>query len=181
MLDFDSERYESLDGVFGTVRDTGSIEAGFGDQAEDGVLVLVPNPDADVADWWRSDLFDCRVRMWMGEVDADGITVSSATQLSDLLVDTAERVQGEGGEDLLSLELVGRGDKLFLTSTGNVCSDTYHQTVFPGELGFVNCTDLLGLLAWGAASPQRSAGGPSAPGGGYAPSYADYYATDLSA
>lgn len=171
-LDFASERYESSHVVFGTLREVAEIDAGFGDAAEDGTLALVPNPEATLTDWWRSDLFDCRIRTWMGDVDADGVTVSSATQLSDLLVDTAERVQGEGGEDLLILELVGRGDKLFLTNEGNVCSDTYHQTVFTGETGFVNCTDLRGFLAWGAAAPPRSGGLPgSSP---FAPGYNGY-------
>lgn len=163
LLDFASERYESLDEVFGALREVSGPEAGSGDQAEDGTLVLVPNPEADLGDWWRTDLFDCRIRTWLGEVDADGVTVSSATQEADLLVDTAERVQGEAGEDLLVLELVGRGDKLFLTNEGNVCSDTFHQTVYAGELGFENCTDLRGFIAWGAASPPRSAGGAGAP------------------
>lgn len=163
MLDFASERYESLHPVFGTVREGGDNEAGFGDQAEDGTLVLVPHAEASVGAWWRNDLFGCRIRAWMGEVDADGVTVSSATQISDLLVDTAERVQGEAGEDLLVLELVGRGDKLFLTNEGNVCSDTWHQSVYAGELGFQNCTDLRGFVAWGAANPPRSAGAASPP------------------
>lgn len=163
ILDYASERYEAQHAVFGTIAEADEIEASFGDSAEDGTLTLAPNPDAALADWWRADLADCRVRVWTGEVDADGVTVSSATQAADLLVDTVERVQQERGGELLRFELIGRGDKLFLKNEGNVVSDTYHQYVWPGELGCANCTDLVGYRAWGAATPARSAGGSTTP------------------
>jgi hypothetical protein len=123
----------------------------------------LPDPDATVSDWWREDLFDTRLRLWIGEVNADGYTVSSATLLADWLVDNVERVQGAGGQDLLSLSLMSRSEKLFLLNEGNVCSDRHHQTVFTGERGFENCTDLMGFVAWGTANPQRTAGGGAMP------------------
>ena len=167
ILDYASERYESWHAVFGSIHQTDELEAAFGDAAEYGQLVLAPNPEADGADWWRVDLEGCRLRGWIGELDADEVTVSSATQVHDLFVDAGERIQGEGGEDLLVLELVGRGDKLFLANEGNVCSDTFHQTVFSGETGFANCTDVRGFVAWGAESPARSAGGQTSIPGGF--------------
>jgi hypothetical protein len=165
MLDFDSERYESQDAVFGTIAEAAELEAAFGDAAEDGQLILAPNPEADLADWWREDLPGCRIRAWMGEVDADGVTVTNAEQLADWLVDTGERLQQEDGGDMLALELIGRPEKLFIINEGNVCSDRFHQTLFSGELGMSNCTDLQGFVAWGAASPTRS----TSSGGGLGP------------
>lgn len=159
-LDFNSERYESWHEVFGTISGLGELEASFGDATQDGELVFAPNPDAATTDWWRFDLAGCRVRLWLGEVDADNVTVTTAEQVDDLLVDTIERVQDEGG-DRLSLGMMGRAEKLFLINEGNVCSSRFHQTVFAGEEGFDNCTDVRGYVAWGTATPPRSAGGGS--------------------
>jgi len=165
MVDFGGERYEAEHAVFGVMAPPGAIEAGFGDVAEDGQLAFYPNPLAAVSDWWRFDLEGTRVRVWQGEIDADGITAINAKLLQDLQVDTAERARALGQEILL-LELIGRQERMFLTTEGNVCSDRFHQTVFAGEKGLANCTDLVGFVPWGAAAPPRgSIGGGSAPGG----------------
>lgn len=155
-LDYASERYEARHSVFGVLADAGGFEAGFGDAAEGAELVLSPDPDATLTDWWRTDLFDCRVRFWQGFLDADLVTVSTADLLGDFLVDNIIRDQGANGRDLLRLPLIGRPEKFFLKQEGNVCSERHHKTVFATEDGFNNCTNLKGFVAWGAQSPARS-------------------------
>lgn len=166
MLSFDGEIYEAEHPVFGSVVSLDGLEAGFSDLAEAGTLVLAPNGVAAVADWWGTSLETCRVRLWLGEVAADGFTVSSAKLLADWLVDVETRQQ-DAGEDRLELSLIGRAEKLFLRNEGNVCSTRFHQTVFPGERGFENCTDVQGNFAWGAESPPRSGGTYGGGGGGW--------------
>src|SRR5690606_25362476 len=87
-VDYDGERYDAWDAVFGCVHQADPLRSAFGDIAEQNTLVLAPNPDATLADWWRADLADCRVRIWQGSGAADHVTVSSAKQLADRLVDT---------------------------------------------------------------------------------------------
>lgn len=157
-LDYASERYDAQHAVFGSLAGTSEAEASFGDMAESAELMFAPNPDADPADWWRDDLFDCRVRFWQGELDADLVTVSNAELIGDFLVDNIIREQGPGGSDLLRLPLIGRPEKLFLKQEGNVCSERHHKSVWAGELGFNNCTDLQGFIAWGSAAPSRGEG-----------------------
>ena len=88
-----------------------------------------------------------------------------------VLVDTAGREQGEAS-DILTLEFMTVLERLFAINQGNVCSDTFHQTIFSGERGFENCTDNQSFFAWGTESPAGSGGGNSgspgsgAPGGG---------------
>lgn len=166
-VDHAAERYTSEDSVFGTVQGFEPVTTAFDDQAEGGTLVFAPPEDADVDDWWRDDLADSRVRLWLGELDSDGKTVTNATQLADWLADTAERTQGVG-QDLLSLDLIARTERLFQVNEGNVLSERHHTSVFSGELGLRHCTDLRGFVAWGAESPPRSAGasGGAAGGGG---------------
>lgn len=163
MIEYDSEAYSSYDSVFGSLQAPDAFEMAFGDMAEQATVVFAPNPDATVTDWFRSDLENCRVRAWLGELDSDGYTVSSAELMADLLVDTVERRQGAAGQDLLAVTLIGRTEKLFLIQEGNVCSERFHESVWTGENGFDNCTDLQGYVAWGTESPRRGVSG----GGGF--------------
>lgn len=177
-LDYDSERYTAEDAVFGALVSARPAEAAFGDAAEGGTLVFCPAPDATLTDWWREDLESTRVQAWLGEVDSDGKTVSSAEQLGDWLVDTVTREQEDEGSDLLTVELMGRAERLFLVNEGNVCSDRFHQSIYSGELGFVNCHDGPQTFAWGAAAPPgpatSGAGGVGGWNGGGALSPSDY-------
>ena len=166
MLSFAGEEYQAQHPVFGTVNSMGEAEAGFGDLAESGSLVLMPHPQATLSDWWRSDLFGSRMRLWVGEVGPDGYTVTSAKQVFVLLVDSYERRQGDKGSDLLAFEFIGRAEKLFLANEGNVCSSRFHQSVWAGERGFDNATDLQFFVAWGVAGPPRAVGGAGGGGSG---------------
>lgn len=159
---FGSETYQSEHAAFGAIFSLPSVATAFGDMAQGGKLVLAPNAGAALADWWRMDLFGTRMRLW--QVEVEGAAVTASELLLDWLVDTPERVQGPDGMDLLQLSLISNLERAFLVNEGNVCSDRHHQSLFPGELGFVNCTDVTGFVAWGTANPQRSAGGYSAPG-----------------
>lgn len=152
---FAAESYAALHPVFGAVQAFPEVSAGFGDAAEAGQLVLMPAPGATLTDWWRADLFGTRLRLWLGEVGSDLVSVSSATLLADWLVDNVTREQGPAGSNLLTLDLVSRSERLFLVNEGNVCSDRFHQTVYSGELGFKNCTDVQGYFAWGAVDSGR--------------------------
>lgn len=152
-VDFNGERYEAAHAVWGRVAQWPSLDASMDELAEAASVTLLPDAGATLSAWWRADVLDTRMRVWLGELQADGLTVNAATatQLADLLVDNAARAQGPDGSDALELDLTGRAERLFVIDEGNVCSDRFHQTVWPGELGFANCTDVQGQFAWGTA------------------------------
>lgn len=151
-VDFDGERYESRHPVWGQLTEWPDLEDALDELSEGATLTFRPDPAAAVADWWRLDLPGGRLRLWEGELASDMLTVTAATQLADLLVDDPGRTQSPDGGNLLDMELMGRGQRLFIINEGNVCSDRWHQSVWPGELGFVNCTDVPDNFAWGVAS-----------------------------
>lgn len=161
-----AEKYEAEHPVFGTLQGGDGLEAGFGDTTEGGTVTLAPNPEADEADWWRADLSGCRLRIWQGELDSDGKTATNVKQLADWLLDTVRRERGAAGGELLVLGTMGRPEKLFLKNEGNVCSQRFHQSVWTGEKGFNNCTDLESFFAWGAETPRGGGGGIPNYGGG---------------
>lgn len=164
------ETYSSQHATFGTLAEPDEYEAAFGDLAESASLRLIPHPDAALADWYSNELRDARVRIWLGELDTDQITVTDAEQAGDFLVDTVSRVFGADGSLVLELGLIGRAEKLFLINEGNVCSERFHKSVWSGEDGFNNALDTPVPVAWGIASPPQTSasfgnGGGSRGGG----------------
>lgn len=167
--DGETERYESEDPVFGSIMSPGEHEVGFGDRAERGVIGFAPPESAAMADWYGDHLLDARLRTWAGELGGDGKSVVDAVQLDDLLVDTYEQTIGAGGNRVLELGFISRGDKVFLRNEGNVASERFQKSLFPNEDGFNNCTDVPTTLAWGALAPSNGStvrgGGGARPGG----------------
>lgn len=154
VLKFAGETYEAAHPTFGSVKTIERIRAAKGDQAERGKILLIPNPAAPVSSWWRADLKYCRMRIWLAEIEADGVTASAEELLADWLVDQVTRIQSASG-DVLQLDMMSRTERIFLQDEGNVCSDTFHQGIWPGESGFVNCTDIQGYFAWGTLGSAR--------------------------
>jgi hypothetical protein len=160
---FASEKYESVHPIFGTLAEPDEFVAAFGDMAEAGTLALIPAPGA--TGWFNPNLRNSRVRFWLGELDSDGKTVISAELMADMLVDTIDRLIGADGSVTLELGLIGRAEKLFLINEGNVCSERFHKTVWAGENGFNNCTDVQQPIAWGVASAPSGTSGFGSGGG----------------
>jgi hypothetical protein len=165
LVTFSAESYGSEDAIFGTVVSANLPASSFDGSAETGELVLVPNGDAAESLWWRSGLEDTRIRFYNGEVEADGHTVIDPEIEADMLIDTVELRQN-GKENHLVLSLMSRANRLFYVNEGNVCSDRFHQTIWPGELGFRNCTDAQQYFAWGTSSPPSGGVGGGGSGGG---------------
>lgn len=158
--------FTSSDPDFGSVAAYDVFDTGVGDQVEGGTITFAPSGDASVASWWRTDLENTRLRIWVGEVDpADGVTLTNAEPVADWLVDTPNRDQGNG-QDLLTISFMTRQDRMFEVRQGNVCSDPFHQSIWPGERGFENSTDAPQFFAWGAEAPPAGSSGGGTYGDG---------------
>lgn len=166
---FGGEKYTGQDDVFGTIGAVDEFEAAMGDAAEDGRLVFNP-PDATAPGVLKNKLYqNARARFWMGGLDADGKTISSAEQLMDGLVDYTVLRRAQGSRTL-EMTFIGRAEKLFLRQEGNSLNPRFHQSIWPGEKGLDNTGSKL-TIAWGVGSPRGIAGfgggGGGAGGGGF--------------
>lgn len=157
--------FDSEDAVFGTIAGFDAFDTGVGDMVEGGTITFAPNPDATLSDWWRTDLEGTRLRLWLGEIASDGVTLENEELVADWLVDTANREQN-AGQDLLRIDFMSRLEKLFEVSQGNVCSDRFHQSIWSGERGFENCHDGPQYFAWGTDSPPVGSTARGGTGGG---------------
>lgn len=162
-VDFDGNRFTAKDATFGTVASAEGVEEEIADFAPGGLFSLTPSPDAALADFFGPSFQNSRVRMWMGEVDADDVTVGDAELLFDGFVDTQNWRPKDG---TLDFQFISRADKLFLRNEGNVLSSAFHQSIWAGEKGCDNCTDAPVAVAWGTKSPPRGTATVSGGGGG---------------
>lgn len=162
-LKFDGEIYSSRHPVWGTVAEVPPIESALGDFAPGGVITMAPPPETPLSVLLADEVWGCRVRGWTGEVEPDSNTVLTATLLGDWIVDFPRR---KLRQRLIVLQLRTRAERLFLRNRGNVCSPRYHKSVWPGEKGFDNCTDVPVQVAWGTQSTPVGAAGSSVTGGG---------------
>lgn len=163
---FNGEKYEAEDAVFGSIAAIDEFESALGDAAEDAKLVFLPPATTVASTINRKQFHLSRARFWMGQIGADGKTVTTAEQLMDALVDyTVLRLRQSGRE--LEMSFIGRPEKLFLRNEGNTLNPRFHKSVWPGEKGLDNTGAKL-TVAWGVGSPRgvASAGGGGAGGTG---------------
>ena len=152
--------------TFGTIASLEVFETGIGDLVEGGKIAFAPPADVATSGWWRTDLENTRIKLWLGEIDPETAVMADGEILADWLVDTASRQQANG-QDLLTIQFMARDQKLFEVRQGNVLSDAHHTRIWPGERGLENATDAQQFFAWGAESPPT--GGSFGGGGGGGP------------
>lgn len=168
-IEFASEIYRSADATFGTIGSVQALAEGQGDEVPALELTLLPSGDAAPADLLQPGFQRSRVRFWIGEYDLDtGLLDGTPDLMFDGQIDQTTLKVGATRE--LAMSVVSTAERLFERNTGNSLSDSWHQSVWPGEKGHANATGLSVPVAWGAESPPRNYGGGSG-GGGYAPGF----------
>ncbi len=163
---YDGDIYAVRDPVWGAVAEMDPVESGIGDMAPAGSLVLAPKPATALSVLMDPALSGCRVQAWAGELDPATGEVAAADRIADWVVDFVRNRLGRGTRTI-ALALITRAEKLFLTNRGNVISSRFHQSIWAGEKGCDNCTDVEFTVPWGTQpAPSGKAGGSTTPGGG---------------
>lgn len=155
--DFGGERYTARDDVLGAIGAVAPVVEGIGDLAPGGEIEFLPAPDADPGLLNSPTNQNSRLRGWLAEIGGDGKTVTHAEPLFDGLVDVPTLKLARGAYSL-ALTFMSRAEKLFAINRGNTLSPRFHKSVWPGELGFDNCTDAQISVAWGTGAPTRGSG-----------------------
>jgi len=69
-------------------------------------------------------------------------------------IDTIDWNRGADGAPSLQIEAVSGFERFFENDEGNRLNDTYHQSVWPGELGLEYMTMVLDQIPWGIAGAK---------------------------
>lgn len=164
-IDFSGIRYKGTDDRFGAITGIGRIEAGEGNTAPALDLTFSPPSTAAVADLAAPSMQGSRVRCWIAAVDrATGSVIGSAERFFFGLVDTVELVLSRGARDV-NIQCVSGFERFFANDEGQRLADSFHQSIWPGELGLANVTGITKNVAWGVEAPPRFTGIASGSGG----------------
>ena len=169
-VDWNGQRFECIDPVFGTIDSIDDLEDGIGDEAPGGRLTFFPASTAAVVQLSSPEYQGSRIRIWLAVLDPmSGAVIPDPDLLFDGELDVT--VFNEGvGERSLDMEYVSACERLFEVQEGARLSDAFHQEIWPGEMGLANITGIKKMVYWGGEAPQS---GITRGSGGSAASYAD--------
>jgi hypothetical protein len=148
--------YTGEDATYGTWGSMESFEDGSGDEAPGIAIMLLPGSNAAVLTLSGPDMQGEAVQVHIGaRDDATGLVVGEPYLLFDGEVDVTKH---EFGKNMLqvSMECVGGMERLFFEDEGIKLAPTFHQQVWPGELGFNHVTGIQDIIYWGSNKPSNA-------------------------
>ncbi|MFT4076842.1 MAG: hypothetical protein QM647_15055 [Asticcacaulis sp.] len=128
-----------------------------GDDAPTLTIAILPS-DATVAGLYAiPSAQGAAVSLWIGCFNpATGLVVGTPDLRFSGEVDTVQWVQAdsEGSATALTFEIVSAFERFFEVDDGARLGDSFHQSVWPGELGFQYYSDILDTIPWGTAGTR---------------------------
>lgn len=156
------------DPVFGVLAAIDQPEDGVGDQAPSMNITLHPPATSAAATLSHPTMQGSRVRLWLGAIDrAAGGVVPDPYLVFDGELDQPILSVGLGTR-VLEYECVSGFERLFQVDEGMRLSDSFHQSVWPGETGLDGITGIIKTIIWGPGDRPGaivSGGGAGHPGG----------------
>ncbi len=152
-LDIGGETYVGLDPVFGVLDTIGVHEETIGEEAPELTIGFLPPDAAAAADLASGLMQGSQVQIMLGAFDpATNSVVGTPEQifLGEIDVPTLELSKGQRS---VSYTVVSVFERLFEVNEGERASDGWHQSIWPGELGFEYVTGTVKNLYWGAKRP----------------------------
>lgn len=164
-VDFQGARYTSEDTVFGIIESVEDIAGSSNDAAPGGSLTFVPKSSALAGVLSAPGMQSSPMTLYQLEVDYDTGAVNNFEIMASARLDNTV-LRGGLGERQLEMSYISSAEWLFSMNEGNTLSATFHDEIWPGERGFDNVTGVGITVAWGTASPPRTASSGGGGGGG---------------
>lgn len=161
-----ADKFEAEDAEFGSIKSVDEIEEKVGDDAPDGSLTFLPASTAAAAILSRPEYQGSPLRFYLARVDDQtGTAMGDPELLLDAELDTTTLLLNPRR---LEMTFISIAERLWNVNEGNVLSDSFHQSVWPGELGMANATGVPSNEPWGVEGPPRGStfGGGGFGGGG---------------
>ena len=141
--------FKGRDAAYGVLDSIRGVDDGGGDQAPKVTLGLIPSGDVALSALIDPALQGSPVTISVGILDpASGQAVPSpyAVFVGELDVPT---VMWDKNDRRLSFAVTSVFERMFQIEEGRRLSDSFHQQVWPGELGMSHCSEVEITLAWG--------------------------------
>lgn len=157
VINVGGDPYTGEDSVFGVIGGISQVDSGVGDSAPALDVSFLPPSTSALAEISSPAFQGSRVRMSVAVVDPDaGTVVGSPQQVFFGLIDTCAAELARGVRSATQ-QWVSGFDRLFANQEGQRLADTFHQNIWPGELGLSNVTGITVKDAWGTAGPNSGA------------------------
>jgi len=141
--------FVARDPVFGVLGGVDSITDGTGDEAPALSLTLLPASDTAAGKLVGAAMQGSRTRCWLGVVEqATGVVVPDPMLVFDGKLDVATLSWGEK-KRTVDYDIVSVFERFFDLEEGIRLSDSWHQSVWPGEFGCAFITGVAETVPWG--------------------------------
>lgn len=147
----EGETYYGSDPDWGALDFVKGLSDSNGDNAPAPTLGLIPASTLSLSTMVDPALQGSSVRIMLGAMDrASGLPIGAmyVPFVGELNVPT---VKWDKNSRRVEFSLSGIGERLFAVEEGRRLSDSFHQAVWPGELGLAFVTDVERTVVWGQA------------------------------
>lgn len=153
-----ADKYTSNDPSYGAIGGLDSVQENISDEAPGSKFTLLPPSVTTAEDLFLTDAQGSAVEMWLGEYDpATGAVTGTPEKVFSGFIDSVNLRIGKE-ERAVEIDFMSEAERLFMIREGNVLSDRFHQSAWPGELGFEHCTGAQVAVPWGSPDPGRGSG-----------------------
>ncbi|WP_267395585.1 MULTISPECIES: hypothetical protein [unclassified Sphingomonas] len=148
------ETFTGKDEVIGVFSAIDTLTDGLGDEAPALSLTFMPEGEAAAAQLASVSMQGSPVRLWLGAIDIQtGLVIGDPLLLFNGLLDVATLNLSTTGRTV-DYEVTSIFEDFFLSDDGARLSDTFHQYLWPGELGCSFITYVGQQIYWGTSSPD---------------------------
>lgn len=154
LVDGQLERFTGEDEVVGTFTAIDTLTDGFGDEAPQLSLTFTPRDGVAAAQLSSVAMQGAPVLLWLGAIDQQtGRVIGQPLLLFNGLLDTA-KLSLTSTSRKVEYEVTSIFEDFFLSDDGARLSDSFHQYLWPGELGCAFVTYVAQQIYWGTSSPD---------------------------
>lgn len=144
----DARVFTGRDSVFGTIGGVDAISDGAGDQAPALRLTLFPASDAAAADLAGADMQGSEVTFYLVIINPDtGAVIGTPEEIFSGLLDVPTLRSGPNSRSL-EYEITSVLEDMFMNDDGARLNNAFHQSFWPGELGFEFVTAIPHQIYW---------------------------------
>lgn len=154
LVDGALEKFSGSDDVVGVFSAIDTLTDGLGDEAPALSLTFIPAHDAAAAQLASVAMQGSPVRLWLGAIDQmTGQVLGDPLLLFNGLLDVATLNVGGNGRTV-EYEVTSIFEDFFLSDDGARLSATFHEYLWPGELGCAFVSYVAQQIYWGMSSPD---------------------------
>lgn len=151
VVTFGGETYTGEDATFGVLASVGGLTDGIGDEAPAFDVTLTPPGATAASTLATAAMQGAAVQLWMGAIDRDtGLPLGDPYLAFAGEIDVPVIRAGADGR-AVDYQVVSATERLFAEDEGAKLSDSFHQSIWPGETSFFDVTGIEQTIYWGQA------------------------------